>query len=228
MTITIGFLIFPNVQLLDLTGPYEIFATLPDRNIHLIWKNLDPITTSSGLQIIPTTLLENCPSQLEVLCVPGGGTGVNMLLTDDDVIRFLKEKAATSRFVTSVCTGALLLGAAGILTGKRATTHWASQHLLPLVGAIPVNERIVQDGNIITGGGVTAGIDFALKVVAEVTGKQQDAECIQLHLQYAPEPPFSSGSPDTASEEVIKRVQARMSTNIKNREEIIKKLTQPK
>src|SRR5215471_14868048 len=156
----IGFLLFPDVTQLDLTGPYEVFAALPNAEIHLLWKTRDPVRAGGGLQILPTTRLADCP-RLDVICVPGG-TGVNALLGDQEVLGFLRRAAAEARYVTAVCTGSLVLGAAGLLRGRKATSHWMSRDMLAAFGAEPVAERVVIDGNLITGGGVTAGVDFAL------------------------------------------------------------------
>jgi cyclohexyl-isocyanide hydratase len=196
----IGFLIFPGLTQLDFTGPYEILARLPGAEIHLLWKNGEAVRTEHGLALIPTTILEASP-ELDVLCVPGG-PGVNELLTDAEVLTFLKRAAAGARYVTSVCTGALVLGAAGLLRGRRATTHWMSRHFLTELGATPVDERVVVDGNVITGGGVTAGIDFALRIVAEVAGREV-AQAIQLSVEYDPQPPFDAGTPRTAPAAIV-------------------------
>ena len=193
----IGFLVFPKVQQLDITGPYEVFASWPGARVRLVWRTLDPVKTVTGLSLAPDTDLTDCP-QLDVLCVPGGA-GINTLLTDQEAIAFLRRQAERVRFVTSVCTGALLLGVAGLLKGKRATTHWASHHLLERLGAVPVQERVVRDGKLMTGGGVAAGVDFALALLAELAGSET-AEAIQLNLEYAPAPPFNAGSPETAPE----------------------------
>ncbi|SEQ66458.1 cyclohexyl-isocyanide hydratase [Faunimonas pinastri] len=218
MTIRIGFLVFPRVQQLDLTGPYDVFGSLPDRELHLIWKSREPVASSSGMWLTPDTSFEDCP-ELDVLCIPGG-SGVSALMQDAEVLAFVRETAAKARYVTSVCTGSLVLGAAGLLKGRRATTHWASHHLLPLLGAVPVKERIVRDGNLITGGGVTAGIDFALAVVAELTDRAQ-AEAIQLGIEYAPAPPFDAGSPETAPAGVLEQVRASYAETIRQRGETI-------
>jgi cyclohexyl-isocyanide hydratase len=202
MAFRIGFLVFPGITQLDMTGPHEVFARLPGSEIHLVWKSLEPIAAQGGLRLMPTTTLDACP-QLDLVCVPGG-PGMNVLLTDDDVLAFLRRQAAGARYVTAVCTGALVLGAAGLLRGKRATTHWMSHHLLAPFGAIPVAERTVIDGNVITGGGVTAGIDFALKVAAEVAGEDV-AKAIQLSIEYDPHPPFDAGSPQSAGEAIVAR-----------------------
>jgi cyclohexyl-isocyanide hydratase len=200
MAFRIGFLVFPGITQLDMTGPHEVFARMPDSEIQLIWKSLEPVVAQGGLRLVPTMTLEQCP-QLDLVCVPGG-PGMNPLLNDRDVLAFLRRQAESARYVTAVCTGALVLGAAGLLKGRRATTHWMSHHLLGSLGATPVPERTVIDGNVITGGGVTAGIDFALKVVAEVAGEDV-AKAIQLSIEYDPHPPFDAGSPNTAGEAVV-------------------------
>ncbi len=202
MTFRIGFLVFPSITQLDMTGPHEVFARMPGSEIHLIWKTLEPVTAQGGLRLVPTTTLEACP-QLDLVCVPGG-PGMNALLNDEAVLAFLRRQAAGARYVTAVCTGSLVLGAAGLLKGKRATTHWTALDMLAAFGATPVAERTVIDGNLITGGGVTAGIDFALKVVAETAGEEV-AKTIQLSIEYDPQPPFDAGSPASAGEAIIAR-----------------------
>ena len=216
--LNVGILIFPNVQQLDVTGPYETFASVPGSNVHLLWKNLAPLTASTRLTLQPTMTFAECPP-LDVLCVPGGG-GINPLLQDAETLNFVRGQAKNSRYVTSVCTGALLLGAAGLLRGKRATTHWLAHDFLSSFGAIPVHERIVRDGNLITAGGVTAGIDFGLTVIAELLG-QTEAEAVQLSIEYTPAPPFQSGCPQNASAQVLEIVKQRMSASRKQREQII-------
>lgn len=200
----VGFLLFPGLTQLDLTGPYEVLARVPGADIHLLWKNGEPVRTEHGLALIPTTILEACPP-LDLLCVPGG-PGVNELLTDAEVLTFVKRAAAGARWVTSVCTGALVLGAAGLLQGKRATTHWMSRHFLADFGATPVDERVVVDGNVVTGGGVTAGVDFALRIVAEAAGREV-AEAIQLMIEYDPAPPFDAGTPRTAPPAIVQATE---------------------
>jgi cyclohexyl-isocyanide hydratase len=202
MAFRIGFLVFPGITQLDLSGPHEVFARLPGSEIHLAWKSLEPVVAQGGLRLVPTTTLDACP-QLDLVCVPGG-PGMNALLTDGEVLGFLRRQAAGARYVTAVCTGALVLGAAGLLEGKRATTHWMSHHLLEPFGAIPVKARSVADGNVITGGGVTAGIDFALLVAAQLAGEDA-AKAIQLGIEYDPNPPFDAGSPQAAGEAVTAR-----------------------
>lgn len=220
-TLSIGLLVFPKVQQLDLTGPYEIFASLPGATVHLLWKTLDPIVSATGLVLVPDTLMAECPA-LDVLCVPGG-VGVNALMEDVEVLGFLRDRSASARFVTSVCTGALVLAAAGLLDGKRATTHWASHDFLPRLGAVPDVARVVTDGRLISGGGVTAGIDMALTVAAELVGRSE-AETVQLSLEYAPAPPFDSGRPETAPPEVLAAARNRLSGSRLEREQIVQRL----
>jgi cyclohexyl-isocyanide hydratase len=200
MPFEIGLLLFPDITQLDLTGPYEVFIKFPDAKVRLIWKSLDPVTAGGGMRILPDTSFADCP-QLDLVCVPGGA-GMNPLLNDDETLAFIRSQALEARYVTSVCTGALVLGAAGLLKGKRATTHWMSHDMLKPFGAIPVNERYVIDGNIVTGGGVTAGIDFALGIAADLHGEEL-ARAIQLAIEYDPAPPFASGSPANAGPALV-------------------------
>ena len=217
MTITVGFLVFPGIQLLDLAGPYEIFSALSDCDIHLFWKTREPVACSAGMRFYPTTTLGEGPL-VDVLCIPGG-VGINPLLLDKEVQAWVQRQASAAQFVTSVCTGALLLGAAGLLAGRRATTHWRYHDLLAEFGAIPVKERVVRDGNLITGGGVTAGIDFGLVLVAALRG-QAVAEEIQLALEYAPESPFQAGRPEDAPKDIVEIVRRRTETLRAERERI--------
>jgi cyclohexyl-isocyanide hydratase len=217
MALQIGFLLFPQVQQLDLTGPYDVLASLPDVQVHLIWKDLVPVTASTGLVLKPTITFDDCPD-LDVICIPGGG-GVGPLMEDEQTLTFIKRQAAQAKYVTSVCTGSLVLGAAGLLKGKRATTHWAYHELLPTLGAIAVKDRVVRDGNLFTGGGITAGIDFALTLAAELIGADA-AQVLQLQLEYAPAPPFNAGSPDTASQHVLDEARNRAAASLKTRTQI--------
>jgi cyclohexyl-isocyanide hydratase len=213
-----GILVFPNVQQLDLTGPYEVFASAPGAEVHLLWKDRTPLRSSTGLSLAPTTTFDECPP-LDVLCIPGGA-GVNALLGDEAVLAFIRLQAERARYVTSVCTGALVLGAAGLLKGKRATTHWNAHDFLTRFGAVPTEGRVVRDGSLITAGGVTAGIDFGLAVIAELMG-QAEAEAIQLSLEYAPEPPFRSGTPAEASPAVLEATRKRLAGSRAEREKLL-------
>ena len=206
MTLQIGFVVFPGIQQLDLTGPYDVLGSLPDVKLHLVWKDLAPVGSSTGLAFTPTTTYAECPS-LDVLCVPGGA-GVGALMEDPHTLDFLKAQAQTARYVTSVCTGSLVLGAAGLLRGRKATTHWAYHDMLAPLGAIPVQERVVRDGNLFTGGGITAGIDFALVLAAELYSEAA-AQLVQLQIEYAPAPPFDAGSPHTAPAHVLEEAKKR-------------------
>lgn len=211
---SIGLLLFPALTQLDLTGPFEVFARAPDTKVHLIWKNLDPVVSDRGMAIQPTTTFDACPA-LDIICVPGGPGQIN-LMEDEEVLSFIRAQSKQAKLVTSVCTGSLVLGAAGLLEGYKATTHWASLDQLALLGAEPVNERVVRDRNRITGAGVTSGIDFALSVVSEMFGPDI-AQNIQLHMEYDPAPPFDCGSPRSASEEQLKKAQQQVAPFIEKR-----------
>ena len=204
MRLHIGLLLFPDVTQLDLTGPYEIFAKFPDTEVHLLWKTLDPVTAAGGMRLLPATTFAESP-QLDLICVPGGA-GMNRLLNDEETLDFVRRQASGARYVTSVCTGSLVLGAAGLLRGKRATTHWMSLPMLAAFGCEPVAERVVVDGNVITGGGVTAGIDFALTVAGELFGADT-ARRIQLGIEYDPRPPFDAGTPERADASLVATVR---------------------
>jgi cyclohexyl-isocyanide hydratase len=204
--IRFGLLLFPRLTQLDMTGPFEVFSRVPGGRVHLVWKTTDPVRSDTGLAMLPDTAFADCP-QLDVVCVPGG-PGVAALMEDEAVLAFLRAQAPGARYVTSVCTGALVLAAAGLLKGKRATTHWASHDFLGPLGAVPEQGRVVRDGKFVTGGGVTAGIDFALTLVAEMLSPEA-AQAIQLQIEYAPAPPFAAGSPATAPAEVLAAAKAR-------------------
>ncbi len=217
MTRHIGMMIFPRLTQLDMTGPYEVLARLPDTKVDLVARTLDPVTTDRGMQIVPTVTYETCPP-LDVVMVPGG-PGQQDLMEDDVALAFLRRQAAGAQYVTSVCTGSLVLGAAGLLKGKRATCHWAAlEHLRPL-GAIPVAEKVVVDGNVVTGAGVTSGIDFALSLAAILDGEALARE-IQLQIEYDPAPPFDSGSPKTARPETLASLKAKLTTLNAQRAEV--------
>jgi cyclohexyl-isocyanide hydratase len=204
----IGIFIFPKVTQLDATGPYEVFARIPGATVDLIASSAAPVVTEWGMTVVPTATIETV-SQLDLLCVPGGG-GINALLDDAAVLDFVFRQGSLAEYVTSVCTGSLVLGAAGLLRGYRATTHWLSLDLLSIFGAIPVAERIVFDRNRITGGGITAGIDFGLAVAAKIAGDEAARE-IQLMMEYDPHPPFQSGSPATADPALVQQIRAKRS-----------------
>ena len=221
MPLQIGLLAFPGVQQLDLTAPFEVFASLPDADVHVVAASLEPLRSATGLMLTPTLTCDSCPP-LDVICIPGG-IGVNALMEDAAMLAFVRRQAQGARYVTSVCTGALVLAAAGLLEGKRATTHWAALDLLAAFGAIPVAERVVRDGNLFTGG-VTAGIDFALTLAAELMGRSV-AEATQLALEYAPAPPFASGTPETAAPEILAAAKAKLSASRAERERIVAAIT---
>ncbi|HLL22780.1 MAG TPA: DJ-1/PfpI family protein [Kofleriaceae bacterium] len=203
----IGLLLYPELTQLDLTGPYEVFHRLPDATVHLVWKDTAPVRAQGGLQLVPSTTMAACPA-LDVVCVPGG-FGQIALMSDEVVLDWLRTQAKTARFVTAVCTGSLLLGRAGLLAGYAATSHWAFTELLPAFGARYQPGRVVVDRDRITGGGVTAGIDFALRVAAEICGEDV-AKAIQLGLEYNPAPPFTCGHPDVADAALVAQVRARL------------------
>lgn len=196
----IGSLLFEGLDQIDLTGPFEVLSRIPNSTHRIYGKTADPVRDLKGLRLTPDATLADAPP-LDVLHVPGG-FGQEALMEDAEVLGWIRQQAAGARSVFSVCTGALLCGAAGLLKGRRATTHWASFHLLPFFGAIPVNERVVVDGNWVFAAGVTAGIDGALRLAAELRGDEA-AQTIQLHMVYAPEPPFNSGTPETAPAAIL-------------------------
>lgn len=203
----IGMLLFPRLTQLDMTGPYEVLARLPDTVVDLVSRTLDPVTTDRGMQIVPSVTYETCPP-LDIVMVPGG-PGQQDLMEDEAALSFLRRQAAEAEYVTSVCTGSLVLAAAGLLKGRRATSHWAAVEHLALMGAIPVRDQVVVDGNVVTGAGVTSGIDFALKLAAILEGETVARE-IQLQIEYEPEPPFDSGSPERAAPETLATVKTRL------------------
>jgi cyclohexyl-isocyanide hydratase len=192
----IGFIIFPDLTQLDFTGPLQVLSRLPQSATHIVAKSEAPVPSDCGLGLVPTHTFANCPP-LDLLCVPGGSYGVVRAIGDRETIEFVCRQAGAAKYVTSVCTGAFILGVAGILKGRRATTHWAFTDLLPLVGAKHEKARVVKDGNVITAGGVTSGIDFGLTIAAEIAG-ETTAQTIQLGIEYDPAPPFDAGHPDRA------------------------------
>jgi cyclohexyl-isocyanide hydratase len=204
VTCHIGLLLFKDMTQIDFTGPYEILARLPHTSIHVIAKTLDPVRTDRGLVLVPTITCADCPA-LDVIVVPGG-PGQQALMDDKIVLGFVRGQAAHAKYVASVCTGALVLGAAGLLAGYRATTHWLSLQLLHHFGATPVEQRVVVDRNRVTASGCTAGMDLALRLAAMLQG-DDTAQQIQLQLEYRPDPPFDCGSPDTAPVAIVEAVR---------------------
>ena len=215
-TLHIGFLLFPNLTQLDLTGPYEVLKTVKGAKLHLIWKECGPIVSESGLTILADTSFAECPP-LDIVCVPGG-PGQIALMDDEETLDFLRHQAKSCRYITSVCTGSLVLGAAGLLKGYRATSHWTVVDLLAAYGATPVHDRVVVDRDRITGGGVTAGIDFGLTLFAELRGEEA-AKTQMLIMEYAPAPPFKGGSTITAEPEIVEKTRALMATRTAKRRE---------
>ncbi len=203
--IHIAFLLFPNVTQLDLTGPAQVLSRLGNATIDLVARNLEPVLTDAGFALVPTARFDTA-RQPDILCVPGG-FGTSDVVGDPVTLDWVRAAAQEAAWVTSVCTGSLILGAAGLLQGYQATTHWASHHMLARFGAIPVAQRIVFDRNRVTGGGVTAGIDFALALTAAIRGEDH-ARLVQLSLEYDPAPPFDAGSPARAGADILARYQA--------------------
>jgi len=205
--LTIAFLLFPNVTQLDLTGPAQVLSRLGNARLHLVWHTLDPVMTDAGFAILPTATFADVP-RADILCVPGG-FGINDVIADDVAMDWVRAVGTDATWVTSVCTGSLILGAAGLLEGYRAGCHWAQREMLRLFGAEPVEARSVIDRNRVTGGGVTAGIDFALTLTALIRGEAH-ARAVQLSLEYDPAPPFDSGSPDKAGPALVETYAARV------------------
>ena len=203
----IAMLVYPGMTALDLVGPHQILASLMNVEVHLVWKTRDIVTSDVGLPVQPTTTLGKCPDDLTVLFVPGGADGTLAVMNDDAVLDFLARKGSRARYVTSVCTGSLVLGAAGLLRGYRATSHWGFRDMLADFGATPVAERVVEDRNRITGAGVTAGLDFGLHLT-DLLRNEKMARAMQLGLEYDPQPPFHAGTPATAGADVVTMEQA--------------------
>lgn len=213
----IAMLLYPGFAALDLVGPQYLFAAMMGATIYLVspTSDLKPVTSGEGLAIVPTHTPSDCPEALDIFFVPGGASGTVEAMKNAQLIDFIADKAASSHYVTSVCTGSMLLGKAGLLKGKKATSHWTTLELLPEFGAIPVKQRVVWDGNLITGGGVTAGIDFGLQVVAALRGKTY-AQTIQLEAEYDPAPPYDSGSPEKADPFVRDNLKGIMTPLVEN------------
>jgi cyclohexyl-isocyanide hydratase len=202
----IGMLLYPGLTLLDLIGPQTVFSWFA--NTHLVWKTKDLVYSDTGIGMEPSCTFESCPRDLDILFVPGG-FGQNQLMSDAETLAFLADRGSTAKYVTSVCSGSLLLGAAGLLKGYKATSHWAARDGLSAFGAIPTDARVVVDRNRITGGGVTAGIDFGLVILAKLRGDDA-AKLTQLAMEYDPEPPFQAGSPKTAGPAIVEQAMSFM------------------
>jgi len=221
MSFTTGFVIFPNLTQLDFTGPLQVLHRLPGATTHIVAKTRDLVPSDGPLAIPPTATFADCPP-LDLICIPGG-FGVSEAMEDDETIGFVRDAGARAKYVTSVCTGAFILGAAGLLQGKRATTHWAYHHLLTRVGAIPVKERVVRDGNTFTGGGVTAGVDFAFTLMSDMAGPLV-AQAVQLALEYDPKPPFEGGSPSRAPAAIKATVDQRYAPRMPEFEKVLNRV----
>ena len=219
----IGSLLFEGLDQIDLTAPFEVLSRLPDSAYRIYAKSTAPVRDVRGLKLSADALLAEAP-QLDVLHIPGG-LGQEALMDDEEVLGWVRRQAGGARCVFSVCTGALILGAAGLLRGRRATTHWASFHLLPCFGATPVDERVVMDGPLVCAAGVTAGIDGALRVAALLRGDEA-AQIIQLHMAYAPEPPFTCGTPATAPAAVLANAREGLRAITRTREETARRVAQ--
>ena len=219
----IGSLLFEGLDQIDLTGPFEVFSRIPNSTYRVFGRTTAPVRDLRGLRLMADAALTEAP-QLDLLHVPGG-FGQEALMDDEDVLAWVRDQAAGVRCLFSVCTGALICGAAGLLKGRRATTHWASMHLLPFFGAIPVNKRVVTDGNLVSAAGVTAGIDGALQVAADFRGAEV-AQAIQLGIAYAPEPPFNSGTPESAPPAVLERVQLSYQAVAEQREQTARRVAE--
>jgi cyclohexyl-isocyanide hydratase len=219
----IGSLLFEGLDQIDLTGPFEVLSRLPNSTLRLYGKTGAPVRDIQGLRLTPDATLADAP-QLDVLHIPGG-FGQEALMDDAEVLDWIARQAAGARCIFSVCTGALICGGAGLLKGRRATTHWSVHHLLPLFGAIPVDARVVVDGNLVSAAGVTAGIDGALRVAAMMRGDDA-ARLIQLYMEYAPEPPFDSGSPASAPPAVLEAARRTFEDMTRRRETTARRVAQ--
>ena len=216
--LSVAFLVYPNVTQLDLTGPAQFLSRLGNQKLDLVWKSKEPVPTDCGFALLPTATFEEVPAA-DVLCVPGG-FGCIDVMEDEEALGWVRSVGENAEWVTSVCTGSLILGAGGLLKGYRAASHWDWRDQLRLFGAEPVAERVVFDRNRVTGGGVTAGIDFALALLAAIRGERH-ARAVQLGLEYDPDPPFDSGSPDRADAELVEAVRQRSRSFAPDREERI-------
>lgn len=220
---SVAFLVFPNVTQLDLTGPAQVLSRLGNTELNLVWKDKEPVPTDAGFPLLPTATFEEI-ERADILCVPGG-LGTMEMMQDAKVLDWLRKIAANANWVTSVCTGSLVLGAAGLLKGYKSACHWASVDQLAFFGATPVRERIVEDRNRFSGGGVTSGIDFALALAARIRN-EDFARFIQLSIEYDPNPPFDSGTPDKAPPEILERYYQMIEANVPDREAKVKAIAE--
>lgn len=220
---SVAFLLFPNVTQLDLTGPAQVLSRLGNTELNLVWKDKDPVPTDAGFPLLPTATFDEI-EHVNILCVPGG-FGTMDVMQDPEVLDWLRKIAAKADWVTSVCTGSLILGAAGLLKGYRSGCHWASIDQLAFFGAIPVRERIVEDRNRFSGGGVTSGIDFALALAARIRN-EDFARFIQLSIEYDPMPPFDAGSPEKVSPEILERYFKMVEAAMPDREAKVKAIAE--
>lgn len=202
----ISMLVYPDMTPLDLVGPLQAWSLWPGTEIQIVWKNTQPVPTDTGMAVVPTHSFDEAFTEPDILFAPGGAAGTFAVLEDSEVMAFMADRGARASWVTSVCTGALVLGAAGLLDGYQATTHWLALDMLPKFGAQAVKGRWVIDRNRATGGGITAGIDFGLAIIAEIAGEQA-ARNVQLTLEYSPQPPFQCGTPSEADPETIAQVK---------------------
>ena len=210
----IAMLVYPQFTPLDLIGPHTFLTTLMNVDVHLVWKDKQPVPMDrGGTAIFPTTTIADCPKDLDLLFVPGGAQGTAAVMKDDAVLDFLADRGGRAKYVTSVCTGSLVLGCAGLLKGYRATSHWVALDVLPLFGATPVQERVVEDRNRITGAGVSAGIDFGLVVAARLRGRVY-AEMLQLINEYDPQPPFDAGNPVKAGNGIAEHLRSVLAPSV--------------
>lgn len=220
---SVAFLVFPNVTQLDLTGPAQVLSRLGNVQLNLVWKNKEPVPTDAGFPLLPTARFDEV-QEANILCIPGG-LGTIEIMQDPETLDWVRTVAARADWVTSVCTGSLVLGAAGLLKGYKAACHWASIDQLAYFGAEPVRERSVEDRNRFTGGGVTSGIDFALALAAKIRG-EDFARFIQLSIEYDPNPPFDSGSPDKAPAEILARYHKMIEANVPDRAAKVKAISE--
>ena len=215
----IAMLMYPAMTVMDLIGPHSMLGALMGAKVYLVAKTLDPVTSDAGVMIVPNATLETCPRDLTVLFTPGGAAGTLAAAKDPEILAFMADRGSRAKYITSVCSGSLILGAAGLLKGYKATSHWSVRHVLSGFGAIPVDARVVHDRNRVTGAGVTAGLDFGLSMVAELRGRTY-AECCQLMGEYNPDPPFHAGSTKTAPAEVKTALTEMLSGFVKQSEDL--------